>query len=1105
MRGPGDSAPATDYRAPEARHSTFKTLLIVLDAIDECQKQGAKELLRLLLSEVSKAPFPLKVFMTSRPEPHLRSIFNHADNIHKLILHDIEASVVKNDIRLYLQTSFAEIPSRLGLSIGRRWARHDEIEALVERAETLFIVAATFARFAGDEEVKNPRQQLNLLLQRSESSFIGPNHTIDELYLQILRKIRSTTGSSHIIERLQQMVGAIVLLRNPMSVAAMERLLGLSVGDGSRALHHLHSVISIPRSPNGCPRIHHTSFPDFITDPLRCTESEFCIQKDVHEARLAARCLGLMIFTIESRVMKQRVEQLRKLGWQWHEPQPRLDTKAEERMRKEREKAEREELEEFWTPRPLPLCRKLQQKWEEAEWTEQEGGWQRPQAQSQRLQQERLTQAQKARQSQQERRKWLPNPMPTEWLGREWEEQHAWQGHHARQEWERQQRRDQQQERQARLAQVQKGQQEQKERLVQLAQARMKLHERQEQQDRERRPPWPAQKAWQRQEQQEQHAWQKRQARQEQWEWKQRPGQRERKDQQDQQEDQQERQERQARQERQERHKRHDQRLQEQQERQERQERQAQQELELEELVYALSSWSYHSSQAGRGPYNSEVADLLGLSISRYLMWWFEAIRRREPITCLTEESSWAILCRAKDLASMFAAVALDAGDPQKAVEVVEHVHNTSVVQLAQYRTALDKLHASSPELLSELLDLSSQLQRANSEKRDTVGGKGALWLDTVRSHCNLSKHWNDVLARIRKLPGFEVFLKPTPFKTLQYAAAQGPVIIVNVTHVRSDAIIILKSGEPAVIPLPKARPDAIKSLLETPMRGTTKWPALSGSPPPLRAKLQYIWTVIVAPVVNYLERTLRLPHRSRVWWNPTVAVWSLPLHAAQPFISHELSLPDRFVSSYTPSLSALLRSDAPAVRTFDPDLLLMAPSANHVGVHGIITTRPPARVTVIGGVDSTKETMLAGLKDSAWVHITSDSYWLANDSFNSTILLPSQDIKPLTLLDINRNNFPRAEMAFLSVGHSAHGDEASNLAAGMLLSGFRSVVGSMWEISDEDRLIVARAFYKYMFRNGPEAADYRDAAMALSMATKDLIRKGVPLERWVNLVHYGM
>ncbi|KAG9013222.1 hypothetical protein FRB94_003292 [Tulasnella sp. JGI-2019a] len=484
-------------------------------------------------------------------------------------------------------------------------------------------------------------------------------------------------------------------------------------------------------------------------------------------------------------------------------------------------------------------------------------------------------------------------------------------------------------------------------------------------------------------------------------------------------------------------------------------------------------------------------------------MWWFEAIRPKEPLPYLTEEHLRPILRRAKDLASMFAAFALNAGDPRKAVEVIEHAHGISVVQLAQYRTTLDKLHASSPELLSELLDLSSQLQQANSEERgDSAECIDVSWWDSVGSHLDLSKRWNDVLARIRNLPGFEAFLKPTPLETLQHAAAQGPVIIINVTHLRSDAIIILKSGEPAVIALPKATPDAIKGLLETPMEGTATWPALNGS---LRTKLQNIWTVIVAPIVYYLERTLRLPHRSRIWWNPTTAVCSLPLHAAQTSIPHELSLPDRFVSSYTPSLSSLLRSDMLAMGTFGPDLLLVAEAANSIGVTDIIPPGLPARITVMEDANSTRDAMLAGLKDSTWVHFTNDNCCLAKDSFISTILFPSQRTKPLTFLDIVHNDLPKAEMAFLSVGHSAYGDDANNLAVGMLHSGFRSVIESMWGISDEDKFVVARAFYKHMYRNGLEAADYRDAAMALSMATKDLIRKGVPLERWVNFVHYGM
>ncbi|KAG9037440.1 hypothetical protein FRB95_005730 [Tulasnella sp. JGI-2019a] len=284
-----------------------------------------------------------------------------------------------------------------------------------------------------------------------------------------------------------------------------------------------------------------------------------------------------------------------------------------------------------------------------------------------------------------------------------------------------------------------------------------------------------------------------------------------------------------------------------------------QHDLELEELMYALSSWSYHSLQAGRRLPDSEVTDLLELSVSRYLMRCFEEIRSKEPITCLTEERSWGTLCRARELVSMIAVVALAARSPRQAVVIIEHGHSISIVQLTQYRIMLDKLHASRPDLVSELFDLNSRLQRVNTgAEGDTV--KCTVWPDTVESHRDLSKRWNDVMAHIRKLPGFEAFLKPTPFETLQHAAAQGPVIIINVTQIGSQAIVILKSGEPAVIPLAKATPDAIESWLGTPIRPTVRRPALEGSPPSLNTKLQSIWTVIVAPVVNTWSVRLNFP-----------------------------------------------------------------------------------------------------------------------------------------------------------------------------------------------------------------------------------------------------
>ncbi|KAG8990678.1 hypothetical protein FRB94_013184 [Tulasnella sp. JGI-2019a] len=850
-----------------------KSLLIVLDAFDECQKEGAKELLRLLLSEIPKVSFPLRILLSCRPEPHLRNILHNSVNLHKLILHDIEPAIVKNDIRLYLQMSFAEIPEKLELSIGRRWARHDEIEALVERAGTLFIVAATYARFAGDDVIRNPRQQLDLLLQRSEVSFIGSTHTVDELYLQILRKIRSTTGSPHIIERLRLMVGAMILLKDPMPIAVMERLLGLSFGDGYRALHHLHSVISIPREPDGHPRIHHASFPDFITDPLRCTETDFCIQRDVQESRLAARCLELITFAVESGFTR------RKLQLEWAE---------------QREPAERLKRQERVDP-PLPL-----------EWLEQRMR-QAPQAQLERLR--------------------------------------------------------------------------------------------------------------------------------------------------------------------------------------------------LEELEYAFSWWWYHLSRAGS--YGGKAMDVVDSSTSRCLMWWFEAIHPRAPTTHRVEASAWATLCRARDAVSIIAALALNAGHPRKAVEIIEHAHGTSAAQVQEYQTTLDKLHASNPELASEILCLSSRLKFFGNSSEDTWMGKGlgALQEDAPESYRGLSGRWNDVLERIRNLPGFEAFLKPTPFEILRRAAINGPVIIVNITQLRSDAIIILEAGEPILIPLPEATPSTVRDL-----RGVFEWvarrlPSVPSDSGTISTVLLRIWDILVEPIAFYLEHTLHLSRGSRIWWNPTAALWLFPLHAAGNYIRPDLNLPERFVSSYTPSLSSLLQSNALVKRNVPPKLSPV-PQTDTDGL-GLgercdevnTITEHASHTAVIEGETCTRDEVVASRNDLA-----------SHDQQGSikAAVLRSQDAQPITLLDIIRNNFPKGEIAFVSVGHSTHSDQTNHLATGMLLSEFRTVIRSMWEIEAEDRLVVLREFSKYIFRNGPEAADYSDAAMALSMAAKELKRRGIPPKRWIGVVHYG-
>jgi len=63
-----------------------------------------------------------------------------------------------------------------------------------------------------------------------------------------------------------------------------------------------------------------------------------------------------------------------------------------------------------------------------------------------------------------------------------------------------------------------------------------------------------------------------------------------------------------------------------------------------------------------------------------------------------------------------------------------------------------------------------------------------------------------------------------------------------------------------------------------------------------------------------------------------------------------------------------------------------------------------------------------------------------------------------------------------------------------------------MWALSDVDTPILAKEFYKYMFRNGVDQVNIRDSAKALQVAV-DALKKipQITPNRWIQLVHIGV
>ena len=155
---------------------------------------------------------------------------------------------------------------------------------------------------------------------------------------------------------------------------------------------------------------------------------------------------------------------------------------------------------------------------------------------------------------------------------------------------------------------------------------------------------------------------------------------------------------------------------------------------------------------------------------------------------------------------------------------------------------------------------------------------------------------------------------------------------------------------------------------------------------------------------------------------------------------------------------------------------------------------------------------VLNGFHHHQFVHFACHGTLEENKLFEARFELHGD--KLLTLLDIVRADHPTAEFAFLSAFHTAEVTEGSiiddglHLAAAVQYSGFRSVVGTMWAMVDEDGQVLAENFYKVLFSNPrqEQGTPYHErSAKALRVAVKKLRRKRlITLERWVNFVHYG-
>ncbi|KAL2816634.1 Quino protein amine dehydrogenase [Aspergillus cavernicola] len=267
------------------------TLVIVIDALDECDQEGDIQLILRLLPQVQKSnSIQLRFLLTSRPELPIRLGFKAVTNNYQdLVLHKIPKPVIERDLTLYFENKFSEL--RQERSYLSDWPGDRIIRTLVERAVPLFISATTLYRFISDKK-RNPEKSLRAILS-DEISYAAK---MDCIYMPVLNQLltgQDEQETEQLVEEFKDVVGFIILLATPLSVNTLARLLNKEHNDIRTHLDLFHSVLDIPTGLDEPVRILHLSFRDFLLDKTKKKSPFWVNEKEIHH-KLTVQCLKAM-------------------------------------------------------------------------------------------------------------------------------------------------------------------------------------------------------------------------------------------------------------------------------------------------------------------------------------------------------------------------------------------------------------------------------------------------------------------------------------------------------------------------------------------------------------------------------------------------------------------------------------------------------------------------------------------------------------------------------------------------------------------------------------------------------------------------------------------
>jgi hypothetical protein len=257
--------------------ATKAPIILVLDALDECEPRTCKQLLRVLLPKLPSLSH-LKLFMTSRPETHIQEEL--ADVIYRNL--SIRSDEVSNskDVEYFMRQRL----SKASLS-------HDQVEQIIDRAGGLFIWAKTVCHL-----LDNFRGNRNLFVDRILS---GRLRQMDHIYRIALDQAIGTDKEEEKMVVHMNVLGIIVAACEPVSPNTIDKLLNST--ESMAIINGLRSVLECG-GEGALVRLLHPTFRQFLLNPN--DGGRYFVDMNMAHKVIVGGCLSTMNKELEYNICK---------------------------------------------------------------------------------------------------------------------------------------------------------------------------------------------------------------------------------------------------------------------------------------------------------------------------------------------------------------------------------------------------------------------------------------------------------------------------------------------------------------------------------------------------------------------------------------------------------------------------------------------------------------------------------------------------------------------------------------------------------------------------------------------------------------------------------